>query len=113
MKSWLAVAALLAPLRVNGAAFPAPSFLHAKRQDEPPVEAQAVQLNFIDNTCSAERKAVLQEEFNFAQELAIATRDGLQNGPYYDMFFDQNSRNDPAFADRTRAVFDRIQRSKS
>tara|TARA_R110002060_G_scaffold73373_1_gene82273 strand:- start:12 stop:398 length:387 start_codon:yes stop_codon:yes gene_type:complete len=79
----------------------------------PTYSTNAVQVNFDGQWCNANQRAILTEEFNHAYEMAAVTRDNLQNGRYFNDFFDQPSRNDPGFAGRTRNVYDHINSSKS
>lgn len=55
-------------------------------------------INFSDNTCSNAWKVILRREMSNAYDMALATRDHLQEGDYFNHFFSQNLRNQASFA---------------
>jgi hypothetical protein len=77
------------------------------------VSIAAVQLHFGDGQCSEDQRRILREEFDLAQQMAIAAKNNPRNGPYYDHFFDAGSRGDGAFEQRVKDIYSRIEKSKN
>jgi hypothetical protein len=69
-----------------------------------------VQVNFVGTTCSDDQKRTIQEEFNYAYEMALAAKNNPTLGPYYNHFFDEGSRNQADFQQKVTDVYDRMQK---
>lgn len=68
----------------------------------------SVPVNFMDNTCSGEQKVMIRTEMSNAYDMAIAARDHLQEGEYYNHFFSKSLRDQPSFAADIKETYRRI-----
>lgn len=80
--------------------------------DDPHTETFPRQVQLIINNCDDTQKAVLQEEFNYAYEMASSAKNNPkgQNSKYFDHFFDQGSRGDGGFEQTIKDRYERMQR---
>ncbi|KAK3937884.1 Mutanase Pc12g07500-like protein 1 [Diplogelasinospora grovesii] len=67
----------------------------------------SVPINF-DGSCSNDRKLIIRAEMAYAYEMAVAARDNLQWGDYYNHFFSTNLKNQADFAANTAETYRRI-----
>ncbi|OLN96838.1 Mutanase Pc12g07500-like protein 1 [Colletotrichum chlorophyti] len=58
----------------------------------------SIPVNFLDDSCTSEMQAKIQGEMSDAYDMALAAKDHLQNGPYYEHFFPKSLRDQPDFA---------------
>jgi hypothetical protein len=72
----------------------------------------SVPINF-DGSCSNDRKLIIRAEMAYAYEMAVAARDNLQWGDYYNHFFSTNLKNQADFAANTAETYRRIADSES
>lgn len=73
----------------------------------------SVPINFIDSTCTNEWKLMLRSEMSNAYDMAVAARDHLLEGDYFNHFFSQNLRNEAKFATDITETYARIADSKT
>lgn len=70
--------------------------------------ASAATVNFADASCN-KWKSLIQEEMQFAQDIALAASKDLRSGGYFEKFFAPSLLQDPQFGPGVTQSFERIE----
>lgn len=65
-------------------------------------------IHFPDTSCDQSKQSLLQDEMQYAVEMAQAAEANVQSGVYYDTFFAESLRQNPQFASDAAESFKKI-----